>query len=248
MQEGISCLCLTYARWNTLEEAIECFNRQTYTGMKELIVVNDCPEQQLVCDSPNVVIVNLPVRCQSLGEKYNVAVAVARYEHLAVWEDDDIFLPHRLEQTLAAFRAGAAYYNNTSGFYYQPPLLHTMNKAHFSAACWTRDLLHRAGYFKHTYANTDQDILLRLSKAVSSEQAGVSKEYVSAPLPEPYYIYRWGQGAVYHLSGAGTQQEAWEAAPNHARMNPYWRVGVIQLQPHWEEDYCEKVTCVQGKL
>src|SRR5690349_243347 len=51
----VSCICATYNRpphfqW-LLEEAIESFLRQDYAE-KELIVLNDCPEQELLCDAP----------------------------------------------------------------------------------------------------------------------------------------------------------------------------------------------------
>src|SRR5438876_11343843 len=49
----VSCMCATYNRppnsqW-LLEEAIESFLRQDYAE-KELLVLNDCAGQELVCD------------------------------------------------------------------------------------------------------------------------------------------------------------------------------------------------------
>jgi glycosyltransferase involved in cell wall biosynthesis len=51
----VSCICPTYNRppnyqW-LLEEAIESFLRQDYAE-KELLVLNDCAGQELVCDAP----------------------------------------------------------------------------------------------------------------------------------------------------------------------------------------------------
>lgn len=59
MPEGVSCLCLTYGRPELLEEAIESFKRQQWAGPKELIVVNDHPDQEILCTDNEIVIFNL---------------------------------------------------------------------------------------------------------------------------------------------------------------------------------------------
>ena len=61
----VSCICPTYNRPPShkylVEEAIESFLRQTYPN-KEMVVVNDCPGQDLLCDAPDVRVVNVPER------------------------------------------------------------------------------------------------------------------------------------------------------------------------------------------
>jgi glycosyltransferase involved in cell wall biosynthesis len=98
--EVISCLCLTYGRPSLLEESIECFKRQTWTGRKELLIINDLPDQKLLFDDDEVVIVNLNRRVRTLGEKRNLSAALARYDYLFIWDDDDIYLPWRLDETM----------------------------------------------------------------------------------------------------------------------------------------------------
>jgi len=78
----VSCICATYNRspqhqW-LLEEAVESFLRQDYSE-KELIILNDCPGQELVCDAPGVVVINIPRRFHSHGEKLNAGIALAAY-------------------------------------------------------------------------------------------------------------------------------------------------------------------------
>jgi hypothetical protein len=109
----VSCICPTYARppeyQHLLEEAIESFLRQAYPN-KELTVLDDCPEQELVCDAPGVRVINMPERFTTLGDKYNAAVALSRGELIAPWEVDDISLPWRL--SLSVERLGDGGYFN----------------------------------------------------------------------------------------------------------------------------------------
>ena len=67
--DGVSCLCLTYGRGRLLEEAIESFLRQDWPGPKELIVLNDHPDQELVIDHPEILVNLLQNAREALGEQ-----------------------------------------------------------------------------------------------------------------------------------------------------------------------------------
>ena len=107
-QVEISCICPTYGRPHLLEETIESFLRQDFTGTKELLILNDYDEQELVFDHPEVRIINTKERYKTLGEKYNAMFEMAKGKYLTPFEDDDIFLPHRITHSyniLEYFRA-----------------------------------------------------------------------------------------------------------------------------------------------
>ncbi len=103
VQLAASCICLTYARPDVLEEAIYSFLQQDYSGPKELVILNDYDQQILEFDHPEVRVINLPKRLHTVGEKRNMAVALAAHDLLFVWDDDDIYLPHRLSFLLERF-------------------------------------------------------------------------------------------------------------------------------------------------
>jgi glycosyltransferase involved in cell wall biosynthesis len=92
----LSCVCLTYGRPAVLEEAIHSFLQQDYQGTKELVILNDYEDQILEFDHPEVRVINVPRRFRTVGEKRNAAVALCRHDLLFVWDDDDLYLPHRL--------------------------------------------------------------------------------------------------------------------------------------------------------
>lgn len=55
----LSCKMISYGRVEYLEESLQSFLNQDYDGEKELVIVNDYPEQKLIFDHPDVRIFNL---------------------------------------------------------------------------------------------------------------------------------------------------------------------------------------------
>lgn len=100
---GVSCIMPTTARrrW-TIPNAVRFFLAQDYRGPKELIVVSD--GDGTIADRlpvhPEVRHVHLS-GTRSLGQKRNEACALARYEYICVWDDDDWHGPARLRAQMA---------------------------------------------------------------------------------------------------------------------------------------------------
>src|ERR1700730_7438319 len=100
----ISCMCPTFGRpRHILEETVYSFLVQDYAGQKELVLMNDFDEQIIHIEHPEVRAINLPTRFRTLGEKRNALAAICQYDFLAVWDDDDIYLPHRLGYSMAMY-------------------------------------------------------------------------------------------------------------------------------------------------
>lgn len=95
----VSCVMPTYGRPEYLHESLKFFLSQDYKN-KELLIVNDCPGQTIVGDYPQVRIINCKKRFSSLGEKRNFAIQEAEGDWIAIWDDDDIYLPWRLTFTM----------------------------------------------------------------------------------------------------------------------------------------------------
>ncbi len=100
----VSCIMPTYGRADYVAESVAMFLAQDYPA-KELIILNDCPGQTLSGDFPGVRIVNAPERWTTLGEKRNAAIEFATGEFIAVWDDDDVYLPWRLSFSLERIQA-----------------------------------------------------------------------------------------------------------------------------------------------
>ncbi|MCA9877550.1 MAG: glycosyltransferase family 2 protein, partial [Thermomicrobiales bacterium] len=239
----VSCLCLTYRRpprdQYLLEEAIESFLRQTYPH-KELIVLNDSPEQVLACDAPGVRVVNTANRCNSAGEKRNLAVALARGELLAPWDDDDISLPWRLEVSVARL-GGADYYSpgklwvSRAGELQHEPIRYF---AHVASVFSRRGFQHVGGYRAISFGED-----LRLDAALRT-QAQLSpyadpNDHSLSP-QDLFYLYRAGASAN-HLSRVNNPFR-WDEIGSRPLDQ-----GHFTLRPHWRTDYVA-LTCRQVVL
>lgn len=95
----VSAIMPTYGRPALVGESVAMFLKQDYEK-KELIILNDCAGQHFHFDHPAVKVINLPMRFPTLGQKRNACVEIARGEIIAVWDDDDVYLPWRLTHTV----------------------------------------------------------------------------------------------------------------------------------------------------
>ena len=196
---------------------------------KELIVLNDCTMQELVCDAPGVRVVNLPERFPSLGDKYNAAVRLSRGELIAPWDDDDISLPWRL--SLSVERLGDADYFNVGPIWIPDSDGHLrLNGAEIAhnSSLFRRVAFEAVGGYPPI--SRAADAVLHHALLVQRERV-VARSRGDAELAnsEVYYIHRLGISPV-HLSRNA------EGYYGHVGTLPV-EPGRFRLDPHWRTDY-----------
>jgi glycosyltransferase involved in cell wall biosynthesis len=228
----VSCICPTYNRppryQHLLEEAIASFLRQDYPN-KELIILNDCPGQELICGEPGVRVVNLAERYPSIGDKQNAAVGLARGELIAPWDDDDISLPWRLSLSVARlgdgdyFNPRSYWFLDNEGLHFDHPMGYANNASLFRRAAFEGV----GGYPSKSFgADAALDAAFSgLAHAVDPRRG--DKELTRG---EWYYIYRWGVSSV-HMSGSGVEDFYREVGKLPVVE------GCFHLSPHWRRDY-----------
>jgi len=229
----ISCVCMTYNRAPThlhlLEETIESFLRQTYPN-KELIILNDTPGQELVCDAPGVRIVNAPERFKTLGAKARASFDLARGPLIAPWDDDDINLPWRLSLSYEQL-GDADYFNAGRYWYFNPREYHSDQSSGyaFNGSLFRATALN--GVEGLLEINSGYDALIDGAFLKSSlKVAGPKRDGTPLPLDRWYYIYRWGVSPG-HISGGDHT-----AGYDTLGMRPV-TTGAFELHPHWDRDY-----------
>jgi hypothetical protein len=230
----ISCICPTYNRppdyQHLIEEAVESFLRQTHPN-KELIVLNDCRVQELVCDAPDVYVVKVPDRFPTLGEKRNAGVRMSRGQLIAPWDDDDISLPWRLSASVELL-GDADYFNPRRCFLLDHKGLRVGSSAFVghNLSLFTRAAFEAVGGYPAM--NTGQD--LALDQALSREvmcAGGQSTGRGELASSEWYYVYRWGVSPL-HVSSRRPPDDAYRDLGTVPVQE-----GRFELTPHWRMDY-----------
>ena len=233
-------MCLTFGRpKRLLEEAVHAFLRQDYAGEKELLILNDFPLQTVRFDHPEVTVVNVPVRFRSVGEKRNAAAALCRHDLLAVWDDDDICLPHRLGFSVRKICEGRRFYKPVKAFVLHNGVFSGPARNVFhGAAVWLRDLFDEVGGYRHIGSGQDAEIENRFRESIGSD---IGDEAIE--LDEIFYLYRWCGTGSYHLSAFGFDgggrrgsEKVLELVLQRIAEGDV-ETGEILLEPHWGVDY-----------
>ena len=235
----ISCKCITYGRVKFLEESLFSFLNQKYDGKKELIIVNDYPEQTLIFEHPEVKIFNLNETFKTIGEKENFAVSKCSGDLIAVWDDDDIALSNHLNNISKFFINGSHLLHWQKGVYYNEPNITAITSLGNSGIVYSKKIWEEIGGHpleNAGYDTTFVDTIYKKTKSRGIVKASPSNDEVS-------WFYMWG-GRDYHMSGMGTDtpnrknvverhREHIESQKNRGNIP----VGDIVLEPKWNKDY-----------
>lgn len=206
----IACLMPTYGRRRELlENSIACFVAQDYAD-KLLLIYDDLGALwDARCDVPGVVILSNRHRRSSVGAKYNEGADYLSktgrwFDAIAVWDDDDIYLPNYLSGHVEAF--GKDPYAMWSkppqiiSAYHQPPQTEdAAGRFHGSI------VVHRAAW-KHlpwidtTRATFDQEYI-----------AALVGKFGPPAKPPTSYVYRWQTSGAGHCSGLMGREDWYEA-------------------------------------
>lgn len=227
MKPLVSCICPTYNRFPEmgflLEESVECFLRQDYPE-KELIIINDCPGQELVCKQPDVVVLNVPVRYSSMGTKRNAAILAAKGNLICMWDDDDISLPWRLSFSVEMLGSGTSF--NPKCQYvrwgdrpkrFESAVCYTHN-----ASIFTREAWERVGRYPD---NNIDDVVMHdaLLTIPGARKGPIDKG-------DCFYLYRIGK--YNNLSTGG------DCGKKYAEIGKMpIQAGRYEILPRWATDY-----------
>lgn len=209
----ITAFCPTLNRPELLGRLIKCFENQTYEN-RELIILDD-GNQYENHSGDKWHVVSVPRRFRSLGEKNNVAIALASPDSDAIIkaDDDDIYMPWWFESMAEALSRGMwvqprLAIDFVNGEWVQIETYSRRAKDHFAYhGCWgyRRGLIEDTGGYHPEYAGDDQEFQRRLHKA------GIKSFGLDVKYP-PFYWYnrplpgriseRGGTREAYFATGA----------------------------------------------
>ena len=230
----ISCICATFGRLPTeqlrLEEAIQSFLLQDYPN-KELILVNDCPGQELACDAPGVRVVNVPARFPSLAHKLDAGVASARGDLIATWDHHSISLPWRLSLSWQML-GHADYINSQCAWLCKDGVIMDDDQCvtpRTDAPLFRRDAIHDIGGYASLTCVEGQTVAAAMCTALASRR-GEGPHDLELQREDWFCVRHWGEGEDRRSSGsdAGLECDTSKRPRKPAR---------YVLQPHWRVDY-----------
>jgi glycosyltransferase involved in cell wall biosynthesis len=218
----ISVLTITYKRPHLLEEAMESFLQQGVVGA-EMVIVNDNIEVDYVYDHPSIHIFNLKERFPSIAAKLEWGYKQCQNHYVYRLDDDDLLAPWALENVKQDIlnNPGHEIYRSRGMYFFVNNEFQKEDSNINNGNVYSKSYLDRIK-FPNKSGDEDADITFM-------HKANIYESKLKHSM-----IYRWGM-ATLHISGMGIQ-------PNEvilARADEVLKeeLGVIQLSPHFDNDY-----------
>lgn len=212
----IAAVCCTYLRPNELGQMVRCFERQDYPD-RELVILDDAGQYEDT-HGDRWRLVSASARFASLGEKRNAAAELVSpdVDALAVWDDDDLYLPWALSASVAALRR--APWSRPSLVLHPTPdgALHQHLTGGLFHGGWAylRSVFRQCGGYPAHNNGEDRLLADRLARAHVAQADPIRLRF------PPFYVYRWA--GLWHLSGMGPKgyQVLGARSPERASLVP----------------------------
>ncbi len=227
----IAAVCITWNRPQMLGRLIECFNRQTYEN-RELLILDDGGQYPDQPKGDRWRVVSHDRRYDSLGEKRHAAAQMVEADAMAIWDDDDIYLPHALGATVHGLWY-ALWVQSREVFEWNGKAMTRLQTSkenclsyisHHGAWAYRMEAYRAAGgYVKH---NEDNDLGCRMLT-----KFGGSGDTICPLYPEPHYVYS-RETDTTHISAkyqAASYEKAWHDMAE--------KLPVAELKVGWDRDY-----------
>jgi len=218
----VACLGPTYRRPpRLLANAIACFEHQDYPADRRRLFILDDAGELAAAKGPSWEIFVAASRYPTLPAKYSALADLARIyfepDILAVWEDDDIYLPWHISTAVGAmyapvaprYKRGRAWAHPSrvwslyGGQLHQEP---TGGRFHAALAIRLETLIAIGGWLDTPRADFDQQLLAKLRR-----ECGPPAD--PCQFAAPSYVFRWASTNSYH-------GQAWMRSPADA---PWYR-------------------------
>jgi len=225
----VTCFIPYHGRNWLLTEAVESFRRQRLGDFSaELLILNDCPEQRLICNVSGVRIIQDVPTFRTLSEKWNAGVEAALGRWVASWDDDDISLPDRIAESAAAIDGAPIFVNMwVWSMCHQRGYIDQIGKAWLCNSLFEREAFLAVGGNDPDEWN-DKSTFNKLKHAASWQRD-----------PDPdriHYLYRWA-GEMHdsgHTDSAPVRVKRFHDA---VLADKRFMAGEFVVIPWWEHDY-----------
>ncbi len=225
----VSAVCLTYGRHELLEEALESWLRQDFSG-HELLIYNTYSRHTLQFDHPNVRIINTYHRPKTLGETRNMAIEECKGEYILNWDDDDLYLPQYVSW-LVKHLGDMDWARQSVRFCLNGTRIAGIAEQATNSTLFRKSLWKEVGGYPHMDSGEDKEFMRRV-------MTGGRGRKVPCKPAEIGFIYGFGRGP-YNVSSCGRTRDGRNGLDEARRMlvKHMPRKGRIVLHPKWRQDY-----------
>jgi hypothetical protein len=233
----ISVLTLTYQRHYLLEEAIESFLRQDFSGESEMVIINDSPIVEYVFEHPKIRIINLKERFPSIGHKLKFGFSHCKYDYIYRLDDDDLMAPWALSHTWDDINAHPDYeiYRSDGHYYFEHNKYKGISGSVNNGNIYAKKYLSR---IEIPETSDGEDCTMTFS---------FNAKIYGSPREQKTMIYRWGMN-TYHVSGMGkisdNAKNEWAdriVETTAKERNTSREEGLFVLRPHFQEEYYRQI-------
>ena len=219
----ISVLTITYKRPHLLEEAIESFLKQRGVLGIEMVIVNDNPEVEYNCIHAGIKIFNVKERFPSIAAKLEWGYKQCQNHYIYRLDDDDLLAPWALENVKEDIlnNPGHEIYRSRGMYFFVNNKFQKEDSNINNGNVYSKSYLDRIK-FPDKSGDEDADITFM-------HKADIHESKLKHTM-----IYRWGMNTL-HISGMGIQPNEVILAQADKVLNE--ESGVIQLNPHFDNDY-----------
>jgi len=212
---NVAAVCCTFLRPAQLGHLIHCFLKQDYPVEKRELVILDDAGQYENQQGDRWRLISVRNRYATLGEKRNAAAALVSrdVEALAVWDDDDLYLPWALRACVAALklapwsRPSLVLHPREDGSLRQ----HQTGGLFHGGWAYLRKVFQQVGGYPAENNGEDQAFARRLQRAGATETDPIRLGL------QPFYVYPWRTSHGWHLSGMGPHGYRWLGGLRAAR-------------------------------
>jgi glycosyltransferase involved in cell wall biosynthesis len=221
----ISVVTLTYKRKHILEEAIQSYLNQDYTGESEMVIINDCSDVEYIFDHPNIRIINCRERFPSIGKKLEFGFKQTLGNYVYRLDDDDLLTPWALSIVNQYIKQNPDndIYRCAHHYFFVNNNFDNLSSSINNGNCYSKEFINRIE-FPNTSGNEDDKITFWNNAKIYNGDVGKYS-----------MIYRWGM-STYHISGMGNYENNEHIL---SKTDSYCEDenGIITLNPHFKNDY-----------
>lgn len=223
----ISVLTLTYKRHQLLEEAIMSFLSQDNISDFEMVIINDNIDVDYVYEHPNIRIINHKERFPSISAKIEWGYKQCKYDYIYRLDDDDLLSPWALKNLVIDIKENPGYdiYRSQGMYFFVNNIFQNERSNINNGNVYTKSYLDGITF---PDKSGDEDVYITFHNNANIYESKLKHTM----------IYRWGMN-TFHISGLGIQPN--EVILTHADKVLDNTKGVINLNPHFDDDYYSQI-------